>query len=404
MNIVNRPYYVNKIKPYIGKGLIKVLTGQRRVGKSYVMMQMMQDIAQENPNANIISINKEKTEFNYITDDKVFSEYVLSKIDKKNKHNYLFVDEIHEIAGFENVLRSLQADNICDIFCTGSNAKLLSGELSTYLAGRYIEFHIFSLSYDEFLVFHQLDDHDDALMKYLSFGGLPHLMHLNLNEELTAEYLQNIYSTILLKDIIARENIRNVVFLENLSAYLADSVGSLFSALSISKYLKSQQQPMSTSGILNYLRAMCNAFIVNKVQRYDIRGKKIFELNEKYYFEDVGLRNSLTGLNLNKDIQKIMENAVYLHLRMLGYKVFVGRFDNSEIDFVARKNNIQVYIQVTYLLADETTKEREFGNLMQIKDNFPKYVVSLDPFNTGSNYEGIHHVHLRKFLKMTELK
>lgn len=402
MKSVYRPYYSNKIKPYVGKGLIKVLTGQRRVGKSYIMLQISEEIAQENKQANIIWINKEKTEFSFITDDRTFSEYVLQKL-VKEKDNFLFVDEIQEIYGFENVLRSLQADNQCDIFCTGSNAKLLSGELSTFLSGRYIEFHIHSLSYTEFLVFHNLPDSDDSLNKYLTFGGLPHLAHLTLNEDLTSEYLNNIYSTILLKDIVARENIRNVFFLENLSVYLADSVGSLFSALSISKYLKSQNTEMSTSAILNYLRAMTNAFIVNKVQRYDIKGKKQFELNEKYYFEDIGLRNSLTGRNVNKDIQKIMENAVYLHLKMLGFKVFVGRFDSYEIDFVAQKNNSTVYIQVAYLLINDETKKREFGNLKQIADNYPKYVVTLDPFNNGSDYDGIKHIHLRDFLKTDSL-
>ncbi len=398
MKVIHRPYYSNKIKPYIGKGLIKVLTGQRRVGKSYIMMQISEQIAYENSNANIIWINKEKSEFNFITDDTTFADYVAKKL-MKEKDNFLFVDEIQDIQRFENVLRSLQADNECDIFCTGSNAKLLSGELSTYLSGRYIEFHIHSLSYSEFLVFHHLTDSDDALIKFLTYGGLPHLAHLTLNEDLTSEYLNSIYSTILLKDIVARENIRNVVFLENLSKYLADSVGSLFSALSISKYLKSQNNEVSTSAILNYLRAMTNAYIVNKVPRYDIKGKRLFELNEKYYFEDIGLRNALSGRNINKDIQKIIENAVYLHLKLLGYKVYVGRLDNYEIDFVALKNNAPVYVQVAYLLSNDEAKKREFGNLKQINDNYPKYVVTLDPFNTGSDYDGIRHVHLRDFLK-----
>ena len=400
MKLFNRPFYSQKIKPYIGKGLIKVLTGQRRVGKSYIMLQIMNEIAKENASANIIWINKEKSEFSFIRNDQTFSDYVSTKL-ITGKDNFLFVDEIQEIEGFENVLRSLQANNDCDIFCTGSNANLLSGELSTFLSGRYIEFHIYSLSYTEFLIFHALSDSDESLMKYFTYGGLPHLAHLSLNDDLVVEYLQNIYSTILLKDIVARENIRNVDFLENLSAYLADSVGSLFSAQSISKYLKSQHTQMSTSAILSYLRAMGNAFIVNKVQRYDIRGKRKFELNEKYYFEDIGLRNSLSGVNINKDIQKLMENAVFLQLKMLGYKVFVGKFDSCEIDFVGQKNNKTIYIQVAYMLLNEETKKREFGNLKLIADNYPKYVVSLDPFNSGSDYEGIKHIHLREFLKMT---
>lgn len=403
MQLILRNYYTEKIKPYIGKGLIKVLTGQRRVGKSCVMQQLMLDIQSMYPAANIIYINKERTEFQFIKDDASLASYIAEKLNKQGE-NYLFIDEIQEIKGFENVLRSLQAGDECDIFCTGSNAKMLSGELSTFLAGRYIEFHIYSLSYTEFLLFHNLLDTDEALIKYFTYGGLPHLAHLGLNDELATEYLKNIYSTILLKDIIAREGIRNVFFLENLSVYLADSVGSIFSALSINKYLKSQQIDMSTSAILNYLHAMCNAFIVNKVDRYDIPGKRKFELNEKYYFEDIGLRNVLTGVNVNKDIHKIMENAVFLHLKTLGFTVFVGKLDKLEIDFIGTKNGKSIYVQVAYLITTEETKQRVFGNLMQIKNNYPKYVVSLDPFNSGSDYNGIKHIHVREFLKKNDLQ
>ena len=402
MELIDRPFYTNKIKPYIGKGLIKVLTGQRRVGKSCVLKQIQTFIQDTNTDANIIYINKERTEFNFLKDNVSFESYLTEKIDATKK-NYLFVDEIQEIVGFEHVLRSLQAENECDIYCTGSNAKMLSGELSTYLAGRYIEFHIFSLSYTEFLTFHNLMDADEALMKYFTYGGLPHLAQLTLNDDLAFEYLRNIYSTILLKDIVAREGIRNVYFLENLSVYLADSVGSIFSAMSISKYLKAQQIEMSVSAILNYLRAMSHAFIINKVERYDIRGKRKFELNEKYYFEDIGLRNALTGVNINKDIHKILENAVYLHLSTLGYKVFVGKLDSLEIDFIGQKDGKTVYVQAAYLITSDETREREFGNLMQIKNNYPKYVVSLDPFNVGNDYDGIKHIHIREFLKYKTL-
>ena len=402
MELIDRPFYTNKIKPYIGKSLIKVLTGQRRVGKSCVLKQIQTFIQNTNTDANIIYINKERTEFNFLKDNVSFASYLTERIDTTKK-NYLFVDEIQEIVGFEHVLRSLLAENECDIYCIGSNAKMLSGELSTYLAGRYIEFHIFSLSYTEFLTFHNLMDTDEALMKYFTYGGLPHLAQLTLNDDLAFEYLRNIYSTILLKDIVAREGIRNVYFLENLSVYLADSVGSIFSAMSISKYLKAQQIEMSVSAILNYLRAMSNAFIINKVERYDIRGKRKFELNEKYYFEDIGLRNALTGVNINKDIHKILENAVYLHLSTLGYKVFVGKLDSLEIDFIGQKDGKTVYVQVAYLITSDETREREFGNLMQIKNNYPKYVVSLDPFNTGNDYDGIKHIHIREFLKYKSL-
>lgn len=400
MEIIQRAYYNNRIKPYIGKGLIKVLTGQRRVGKSFIMRQLMSEIREKNPNANIVYINKELLEFDFIHNAQTLADYAEEKY-QKERSNFLFIDEIQDIKEFENVLRSLQAENKYDIFCTGSNAKLLSGELSTYLSGRYIEFRIYALSYTEFLQFHNLPDDDQSLQQYFTYGGMPHLAHLGLDENLSVEYLRNIYSTILLKDIVARENIRNVEFLERLSAYLADNVGSLFSALSIHKFLKSQQTNMSVTAIQNYTRSMCNAFIINKVQRYDIQGKRKFEVNEKYYFEDIGLRNFLTGMNIGKDIQKTMENAVYLHLKTLGFEVYVGKLNDLEIDFIAKKNQQKFYLQVLYLLTDEKTKAREFGNLLQIKDNYPKYVVSFDPFNTIADYDGIKHYHIRNFLSQT---
>lgn len=400
MDIIRREYYNERIRPYIGKGLIKVLIGQRRVGKSFILKQLMNEIRVTTPEANIVYINKELFEFDFIRDAISLSKYVEEKYRKAHK-NYLFIDEIQDIDGFENVLRSLQAEDKYDIFCTGSNAKLLSGELSTYLSGRYIEFRIYALSYGEFIRFHTLSDDDNSLQKYFTYGGLPHLAHLGLDENLAIEYLRNIYSTILLKDIVARENIRNVEFLERLSTYLADNVGSLFSALSIHKFLKSQQTEMSVTAIQSYMRSMCNAFIINKIQRYDIQGKRKFEVNEKYYFEDIGLRNYLSGMNIGKDIQKIMENAVYLHLKTQGYKVFVGKLDNLEIDFIAQKNRKKLYVQVAYLLTDEKTKAREFGNLKLIKDNYPKYVVSFDPLNAVSDYDGIKHMHIRNFLTYT---
>jgi uncharacterized protein len=399
MKLIKRSAYNKKIKPFIGKGLIKVLTGQRRTGKSCIMQQIAGEIQKETPGANIIYINKELLEYQFIIDDASLSTYVKENL-KKRKKNYLFIDEIQEIKNFEKALRSLNAKNECDIFCTGSNAQLLSGELSTFLAGRYIEIHIYGLSYQEFLTFNKLKDADDSLMKYLAFGGLPHLMHFNLNEEIITEYLKNIYSTILLKDIIAREGIRNVHFLENLSVFLADNTGSIVSALKINKYLKSQSLEMSTSAILSYIRSMCNAFVVNRVERYDIKGKRRFELNEKYYFEDHGIRNILVGTDVQRDIHKIIENVVWLHLKRCGFDVAIGKLDDYEIDFVGRKGTQIIYVQVVYLINSEESHNREFGNLEKIKDNYSKFVVSLNPFNDKSDYRGIRHIHLREFLKM----
>ena len=398
MRIIDRPLYSKRIKPFIGKGIIKVLTGQRRVGKSYIMLQLMEEIKTEHPDANVIYINMEYEEFRMIHNDQDLSQYLKTQINPA-KANYLFIDEIQDIDHFEHTLRDLQAKDSCDIFCTGSNAKMLSGELATYLSGRYIEFHIHSLSYPEFLLFHQLPDDQQSLTKYLTYGGLPYLSRLELNDEMAFEYLRNVYSTILLKDVVKREGIRNIDFLETLAIYTADNIGNLFSANNISKYLKSQRVDISTLQVINYLKALSNAFLIHKVGRIEINGLKKFEIGEKYYFEDIGLRNSQIGFDLQRDIHKLIENAIYLHLSILQYEIYVGQQDGLEIDFVALKQGKKIYVQATYLIVDEKTKEREFGNLLAIPDNYPKYVVSLNPLNTGSNIEGIQHLHLADFLK-----
>lgn len=401
MKIIEREFYSKKIRPYIDTGLIKVLVGQRRVGKSCVMRQLAEKISRKAPSANCIYINKEDFAFADIRDAKTLLEYVESQLDS-NRKNYLFVDEIQDIIGFEIALRSLQAKEQCDIFCTGSNAQVLSGELATMLSGRHIEFEIHSLDYSEFLTFHRLSDCDESLTKYFTFGGLPHLAHLGLDSEIATEYLRNIYSTILLKDVLARAGLRNPAFLERLSAFLADNTGSLFSASSISKYLKAHRESVAPSVIINYLHAMEAAFIVGRAERFDIRGKAFLEASGKYYFADIGVRNALVGGNLARDIAKIEENAVYLHLKKNGYDVSVGNIGGVEIDFVARKSGKTVYVQVAYLIADEKTRSREFGNLEKIPDNFPKYVVSMNPFNSGDSESGIIHLHIRDFLKRTE--
>ena len=402
MQLIDRPVYTEQIKPFIGKGIIKVLTGQRRVGKSCILQQLMKLISENDPSANIIYINMEFEEFRKIHSDHDLFEYLKDKF-LPHVENFLFIDEIQDINGFENVLRSLQAKETCDIFCTGSNAKMLSGELSTYLSGRYIEFHIHSLSYLEFLMFHRLEDNKQSLMLYLTYGGMPYLSRLSLTDELVFEYLRNIYSTILLKDVVKREGIRNVDFLETLALYTADNVGNLFSANNISKFLKSQRTDISTTQVISYLKALCNAFLINRVGRIEINGLKKFEVGDKYFFEDIGLRNCFLGFNLQRDIHKLMENAVYLHLSLLQFEVFVGKQDAQEVDFIGIKQGKRLYIQVTYLMPDEKTREREFGNLLSIKDNYPKYVVSLDEYNKGEDVQGIRHLHLADFLKLEEI-
>ena len=398
MNIIARKQYVDHIWKFIDKGMIIALTGQRRVGKSYIVRELIDEIMTMTPDANIIYINKEKTKFDNIKNANDLSNYLEGKL-ADGRDNYLLIDEVQDIDGFENILRSLNADEECRIVVTGSNAKMLSSELSTYLGGRYIEIHIHSLSYREFLTFHNLDDSDDSLMKYLCFGGLPHLYRLGLgNEDMVWEYIQNIYNTIVLKDVVQREGLRNVTMFENLMSYVSDNVGQIVSATSLSKYLKSQRVDLTPLTAINYLKAASNAYIINKIPRYDIHGKRLLETNDKYYFEDLGLRNMLSGTDRTGDIEKVIENSVYLHLKGLGYKISVGTLPNGEIDFVAEKGGIPVYIQVAYLIADDSTMEREFGNLLKIQDNYPKYVISMNPMVRPQNYEGIRHLTLRQFL------
>ena len=398
MNIIARKQYVDHIWKFIDKGMIIALTGQRRVGKSYIVRELIDEIRTMTPDANIIYINKERTKFDNIKNANDLSNYLEGKL-AAGRDNYLLIDEVQDIDGFENILRSLNADEECRIVVTGSNAKMLSSELSTYLGGRYIEIHIHSLSYREFLTFHNLDDSDESLMKYLCFGGLPHLYRLGLgNEDMVWEYIQNIYNTIVLKDVVQREGLRNVTMFENLMSYVSDNVGQIVSATSLSKYLKSQRVDLTPLTAINYLKAASNAYIINKIPRYDIHGKRLLETNDKYYFEDLGLRNMLSGTDRTGDIEKVIENSVYLHLKGLGYKISVGTLPNGEIDFVAEKGGIPVYIQVAYLIADDSTMEREFGNLLKIQDNYPKYVISMNPMVRPQNYEGIRHLTLRQFL------
>ena len=402
MKLIERSDYTERIERAFGKGVIVALTGQRRVGKSCIMAQVMRHIGSL-PQANVVYLNKEKNEFDGIRDYNDLLGFVNGRL-SKDKDNYLFIDEIQDIDGFERALRSLQADDACQIMVTGSNAKMLSSELTTYLSGRHIDYHIHSLGYEEFLLFHKMPDGYEALTAYLQYGGLPHLGRIGLDDrELVDDYLESVYSTILLKDIVERGQIRNVSLLKTLVRFMADNIGKLFSATSIVNFLKGQRVDTSAKVILNYLDLLCDAYIINRVSRYDIHGKRIFELGDKYYFEDLGLRNHIVGGNRSADIEKVMENAVYLHLLRMGYKVYVGQLHKTEIDFVAEKSGSTVYVQVAYLLASQETINREFGNLKLIDDNHPKYVISLDRMMGSVNADGIRHIYLRDFLKMRTL-
>lgn len=399
MEVINRPRYVNKVLDYIGKGLIVVLTGQRRVGKSCILQYVVKQIRENTPAANIIYINKEYAEFNAIRNYEDLNAYISKEV-ISDGINYLLIDEVQDIEGFEHSLRSVQAKHQCEIIITGSNAKMLSSELSTYLSGRYIELHIQSLNYNEFCTFHHLQDNDNTLMDYLSYGGLPQLSHIGLdNKQMIRDYLTDIYNTVLMKDVVSRESIRNVRFLNNLVHFLGDNIGKNISASSISKFMKSQSITVSPTLVTNYLDYLCNAYIVMRVPRFDIHGRRVFETNEKYYFEDIGLRNILTGINLLRDIEKLMENAVYLALVGKGYAVTVGQLQNAEIDFVAEKDGERMYIQVSYMLSNPETIEREFGNLRRIRDDYPKFVICMDSMAVRGQYDGIKCIHLRDFLK-----
>ncbi len=398
MNIINRPDYTDKVLRLFGKGLIIALTGQRRVGKSFIMKQVINLLSTDESN-NIIYVDKEDEKFSSIITHTELTQYVEEHL-LKDKTNYLFIDEVQNIKEFELTLRSLHSREACEIVITGSNAKMLSSELSTYLSGRCVEYFIQSLDYTEFIEFHQLLDNDQSLISYLTYGGMPQLYRIGLQEkDLVTDYLHNVYNTIILKDIVEREDIRNVPLLKNLVRFVSDNVGKPVSATNIVNYLKSQRVDSSTKVIINYLEYLCNAFIIHRVNRYDIHGKRLFEVNDKYYFEDIGIRNSLVQGGLAQSMEKVIENAVYLHLIRLGYNVTVGYLQKAEIDFVATKGEQTIYVQATYLLSNEETVAREFGNLALIKDNFPKYVVSMDSLYSGTNYQGIHHMHLRDFLR-----
>ena len=396
MVLISRNRYFNKIKPFINKNIIKVLTGQRRVGKSYLLLQLKDEILKLNKDSNIIFINKEYFEFSFIRNSDDLYSYVESRISPEHK-NYLMIDEIQDIFEFEKVLRHYQSKNNIDIYCTGSNATMLSSELSTHLSGRHVEFKIYSLSYLEFLEFNNLDSNKNSLDKYLQHGGLPFLRNLPDDNIVINEYLKGIYTTIIYKDVVGRNNIRNTIFLENLVHFLASDIGNTISGQKIRDYLKSQGVKTSTQNVLNYLTYLENAFLVYKVLRKDIIGKRIFEINSKYYFEDWGLSNAIIGDDYF-DIGKTIENVIYINLLIAGYDVKVGQTGDREIDFIAEKEGAKVYVQASYLIPTEKVKQREFGNLLLVKDNYPKYVVSLDEYLIG-NFEGIKHLHLKEFLE-----
>lgn len=393
-----RVSYIERIKPFMKTPIIKVMIGHRRVGKSYILFQLMELIIEEEKNANIIYINKEDIEFVDITSYKELNEYITVRL-VDNRRNYIFVDEIQEIEDFQIAIRSLALDDNNDIYITGSNSQMFSSDLANELGGRYVEFRIYSLSYLEFLDFHDLPNNDESLEKYTRFGGLPYLIHLPMDESVVMEYIRSVYSTIVLRDVIKRKKIRNTEFLEQLIRFLANNIGSLFSSKSISDFLKSQKVNISPSQVSEYADSFVEAFIVHRVGRYDIVGKRLFERGEKYFFENMGIRNSIAGYK-PQDRAKRLENLVCNHLLYCGYDVKVGTLATEEIDFVCTRDRETVYVQVAIELSSPTTIAREFGNLLKIKDNYTKIVVSGE-HSFEDSYEGVEHIYIRDFLSST---
>ena len=400
--MLKRDEYIKQIVPFIDKDVIKVLTGIRRSGKSVMLKLLMEELKNRGINENqFIYINFENLKYRNLKNYERLYDFILNKADNKYKSYYIFLDEIQEVEEWEKCVNSLRVDEDFnfDIYITGSNAKLLSGELSTYLAGRYIEFVVYPFSFKEFFEImkekNKEIDLKEAFQDYVKFGGMPFLHNLDYNYEASMQYLQDLYASIILKDITQRNNIRDTDLLERIINYVVMNIGNTFSATSISKFFKSENRKVATETILNYIKACEEAFLIYRVARNDLLGKKILNVNEKYYIADHGIREAMMENN-QKNINQILENIVYFEMLRRGYNVKIGKVDNLEVDFVCKKNDETIYIQVSYLLVSEDTKEREFSVLENIKDNYPKYVLSMDEFDMSRN--GIKHVNLIEFL------
>ena len=393
MEVLTRQHYADIVDSWIGKGNIIALVGSRRVGKSYVLKDFIQR-HQNEPDINIIFIDKEKKAFKDLKTKDDLDAWIEARF-IQGKHNCVLIDEAQEIDMFEESVCNWYTEDNTDVIITGSNSKMLSGELATLLSGRHVEVRVHPLTYAEFLLFHDLPDNDNSLMTYLNYGGLPGLS----SDEQAWAYITSVFNTILLKDIIERHDIRNVPFLNNLITFYADTTGKLTSANSIAKYMKSQEEKVSTNLILQYREFYAEAYLLDVVSRYDIHGKKLFESNEKVYWDDLGLRNLKAEGGMDSYIEKAIENAVYKHLCFLGYEVHVGVLNAGEVDFVCTKPGKTVYVQASYIISEESTRQREYGPLEKIRDNYPKYVISATPLLTQRDENGITHLSLRQFLK-----
>lgn len=398
--MIKRESYMARIRPFIDGDLIKVLTGIRRSGKS-VMLELIKDElrARGVTEEQLIAFNfEDMRNAQLCTAEALHDELVRRAASIKGKI-YFFFDEIQEVERWERCVNSLRVEMDCDIYITGSNAKLLSGELATYLAGRYVEFIIYPFSFSEFLaLYHSVEPDADTRTcfdRYLTFGGMPYLANLRFDETACRQYLRDLFNSVELKDIVKRNNVRDVDMLERIIAYVTANIGTTFSSTAISKYLKNEGRRVSPETVLNYLKACSDAFLFYQVRRQDLQGKKILTVNEKYYVADHGIREAVIGGNM-RDINLVLENIVFMEALRRGYSVTVGKVGEREIDFVCERHGEKCYIQVTYLLAAEETVQREFGVYEHVQDNFPKYVVSLDEFDMSRN--GVRHYNIRDFL------
>lgn len=387
---------MKQIRPFIGQNIVKVLTGIRRCGKS-VMLKLIQEelLSQGISDTDFLSINFESKATEHIHSTDSTYTYIKNFSKDKNRKIYLFFDEIQELAGWETLVNSCMIDFDCDIYITGSNAKLLSGELATYLAGRYVKINVYPFSFQEVMAILPDTSETEAFQTYLRWGGMPFLYQFPMNDNSKIQYLSDIYDSIILKDIVTRNNIRDVEQFQRILLYFISNIGNTFSSSTIIKYLKSENRKISSETIYNYIEYCRSACLLHLVSRQDIVGKKILQFQEKIYLTDHGIREAIYGNN-TRDIGQILENIVYIELLRRGYKVTVGKNENLEVDFVAQTNGQKIYYQVAYLLASEETIEREFGALRRIDDNYPKYVLSLDEFDMSR--DGYIHLNLRKFL------
>ena len=402
--MIKRETYMRRIRPFIGNDLIKVMTGIRRSGKSVMLELIKEELTDSGIKAGqFISINFEDMRNARLLTANALHEEILKRANKIDGKSYLFFDEIQEVADWEKCINSLRVSLDCDIYITGSTAKLLSGELATYLGGRYVEFVIYPFSFSEFLeLYHTIDPNattQQSFQKYLLCGGMPYLSNLQYAEEPSRQYLTDIFNSVQLKDIVKRNKVRDVDLLERIIAYAMANVGTTFSATSLVKFLKSEQRTISAETVLNYIRYCCDAYLLYQVKREDLQGKHILASNEKYYIADHGIREAVFGGNM-RDINLILENIVHMELLRRGYTVTVGRFGDREIDFVCHRRGEKFYVQVAYLLATEDTVTREFGVYDLIRDNFPKYVVTMDEIDMSRN--GIKHRNIRDFLTAEE--